>query len=323
MAMIRHPRLHGLVAAAHTPFHPDHSLAPEVVSLQAEHLAKHGVRCVFVTGSTGESHSLTRGERIRIYEAWAQAAPSEGLRVIAHVGSNCIEDARYFASAAAEYRFSAISALAPSYFKPADCAMLVDCCASIASAAPDLPFYYYDIPSMTGVRFDMREFLPLAANRIPNLAGIKFTNNDPGMYRDCLGFEDGRFDIPWGIDEKLVTALGVGAKGAVGSTYNFAAPLYQELIAAFEGGDVERAAELQKESVWLVDQLAAVGYFGAAKALMDWLGVPVGPARMPLGNPDKRQLADLRAKLADFRWFGSSWQGAAAGSTAEMKSLAH
>lgn len=308
--MIRFTRLHGLVAASHTPFHADGSLAPEVVPLQAAHLARNGVRRVFITGSTGESHSLSRDERVRIYQAWAEAGPATGIQVVAHVGSNCLDDSRYFAAAALDMGFSAIAALAPSYFRPADCAMLVDCCASIAAAAPGLPFYYYDIPSMTGVRFDMREFLTLAAPKIPNLAGIKFTNDDPAMYRDCLDFEDGRFDVPWGIDEKLVTALGVGAKGAVGSTYNFAAPLYQELIAAFEGGDHASAEALQRESVWLVDQLAAVGYFGAAKALMGWLGVPVGPARMPLGNPDPGQLAGLRERLAGFRWFGESWQDA-------------
>ena len=321
--MKRFQKLHGLVAAAHTPFHPDMSLAPEVVPFQAAHLAGNGVRRVFITGSTGECHSLSRDERIRIYQAWAEAGPAEGIQVVAHEGSNCLEDARCFAAAASELGFSAIAALTPSYFKPADCAMLVDCCASIASAAPGLPFYYYDIPSMTGVRFDMREFLSLAAPRIPNLAGIKFTNDDPAMFQDCLGFEDGRLDVPWGIDEKLVAALGDGAKGAVGSTYNFAAPLYHELIAAFASGDQGTAEALQRESVWLVDQLAAIGYFGAAKALMGWLGVPVGPARMPLGNPTARQLSELRDKLADFRWFGESWSGVESSPIGKTKNLVH
>jgi len=304
------PKLHGLVAATHTPFHPDASLAPEVVPLQAAHLAANGVGIVFITGTTGEAHSLTRDERLAIYRAWAVAGPAYNLRVVAHVGSNCLEDAKAFTAAAAEFGFEAVAALAPSYFKPRRVDSLVDCCAAIAAAAPGLPFYYYDIPTLTGVVFDPLDFLAAAAVRIPNLAGIKFTNDDLAAYARCIGFEQGRFDIPWGIDEKLVDALGTGALGAVGSTYNFAAPLYQELIAAFQQGDIQTARTLQRQSVGLVEKLAAIGYFGAAKALMGWLGVPVGPARLPLDNPTPAQLDALRAELGEFPWFGpSQWSG--------------
>ena len=300
------PRLCGLVAAVHTPFHADGSLAPEVVPAQARHLAGSGIGTVFVTGSTGEFHSLTRDERLAIYAAWAEAAASCNLRVVAHAGSNCLEDAMVFAAAAADHGFHAVAALAPSYFKPAHLGALVDWCAEIAAAAPRLPFYYYDIPSMTGVHFKMDGFLTEARPRIPNLAGIKFTHDDLATYVRCLALEGGRFDIPWGIDEKLVDALAVGAQGAVGSSYNFAAPLYQELMAAFQRGNEETARTLQRQSVDLIESLVAIGYFGAAKALMGWLGVPVGPARRPLDNPRPAQLAALRSKLDGFPWFGPS-----------------
>ena len=316
------PKLHGLVAATHTPFHPDGSLAPEVVPLQAEHLVNNGVEIVFITGSTGEAHSLTRDERFAMYRAWAEAGPAHNLRVVAHVGSNCLHDAKAFTAAAADCGFEAVAGLAPSYFKPSRLESLVDWCAQIASAAPDLPFYYYDIPSLTGVRFDMVDFLAEAAACIPNLAGIKFTNDDQATYEKCLRFDGGRFDIPWGIDEKLIDALGVGAMGAVGSTYNFAAPLYQELIAAFQQGDLETARMLQRQSVELVQAMVPLGYFGAAKALMGWLGVPVGPARRPLDNPTTGQLDALRTKLESFRWFGPSWPHSPRGETATPSLMA-
>jgi N-acetylneuraminate lyase len=88
----------------------------------------------------------------------------------------------------------------------------------------------------------------------------------------------------------------------VGSTYNFAAPLYHELIAAFSAGDLEHARHLQSQSVWLVERLARIGYFGAAKALMGWLGAPVGGARLPMENPGRRELDELRRDLRGFRW---------------------
>lgn len=288
-------KLHGLVAATHTPFHPDGSLAPEVVPLQAAHLAGNGIRSVFITGSTGESHSLTRDERLAIFEAWAEAGPARDLTVVAHVGSNCLGDSKAFAAAAADLGLDAIAMLAPSYYKPGSLDTLVDCCAMVAAAAPALSFYYYDIPVLTGVHFPMAGFLAAAPARIPNLAGVKFTKDDLDDYARCLGL--GGFDIPWGIDEKLLAALQAGAKGAVGSSYNFAAPIYHKLIAAYEEGDLESARKLQQQSIDLIDSLAAIGYLGAAKAVMGWQGVPVGPARLPLDNPTPAQLEALREKL--------------------------
>jgi N-acetylneuraminate lyase len=289
--------LHELVAAAHTPFHADGSLASEVVAVQAEFLFRQGIRTVFITGSTGESHSLSQFEKHVIHDAWAEAAGRVGLRVIAHVGSNCLADARELAAKAAERGFHGVSALAPSYYKPGDLGRLVDCCAEIASAAPKLPFYYYDIPVLTGVEFPMVEFLRLAPRRIPNLAGIKYTNPDLVGYRRAFDEADGRYDLPWGVDESLLAALVTGARGAVGSTYNWAPQLYQNIISAYGAGRLDEAAALQSTAIAMIDAIAASGFLGTAKALMGRLGVPVGPARLPLGNPQTTEVDALMDRL--------------------------
>lgn len=291
------PPFHELVTATHTPFHPDGSLAPEVVPLQARFLAANGIRTVFITGSTGESHSVTCEEKLVMYDAWSKAAPTHGLSVIAHVGGNCLEDCKKLAKRAGELDFTAISALAPSYYKPGSLRSLIDCCAAIAAEAPGTPFYYYDIPALTGVNFPMEEFLRQAPARIPNLAGIKFTNPDLVSYRRSLDAAGNRFDLPWGVDETLLAALATGAQGGVGSTYNWAPRLYLDLIAAFHRGDMSEAARLQSISIAMIDAIAATGFLGTAKALMSHLGVPVGPARLPLGNPDEIQIETLIARL--------------------------
>lgn len=290
--------LHELVAAAHSPFHADGSLAPEVVPTQAAFLAANGIRTVFITGSTGESHSLCCAERLALYDAWAAAAPSHGLSVIGHVGSNCLDDSKTLARRAQDLGFTAISALAPSYFKPASLSALIDTCAAIAAAAPATPFYYYDIPVLTGVAFPMEKFLAEAPARIPNLAGIKFTNPDLVSYRRSLDAAGDRLDLPWGVDEMLVAALATGARGGVGSTYNWCPQLYRDLIAAFDRGDLAEARRLQSVSIAMIDAIAATGFLGTAKALMSRLGVPVGPARLPLANPSTEQVDALLAKLA-------------------------
>src|SRR5438067_649712 len=81
----------------------------------------------------------------------------------------------------------------------------------------------------------------LLGDRIPNLAGLKFTNSDLATFQRLLRLRDGRFDVVWGFDEYLLAALALGAEGAVGSTYNFAAPLYHRIIAALAKGDLAAA----------------------------------------------------------------------------------
>ena len=267
--------------------------------MQAAFLAANGIRTVFVTGTTGECHSLTGEERVAIYDAWADAAPAHGLAVIGHVGGNSIEDACMLARRARDHRFAAISTLPPSYFKPASLGDLVDWCARIAAEAADLPFYYYDIPSMSGVSFPIEQLLIEAPPRIRNFAGVKFTNLDLVSYRRSLDVAGDRFDLPWGTDEALLAALATGARGAVGSTYNWAPKLYVNLIDAFTRGDVVEARRLQSISIAMIDAIAATGFMGTAKALMCRLGVPVGPARTPLSNPSPAQIDALRSRLND------------------------
>jgi N-acetylneuraminate lyase len=291
--------LHEFVAAAHSPFHADGSLAAEVVPAQAAFLAANGIRTVFITGTTGECHSLTCAERLTLCDAWAVAGRAHDIAVIAHVGGNSIEDARALARRAGELGLSAISALAPSYYKPETLADLIEWCAAIAAEAPELPFYYYDIPALTGVSLPMERFLLEAPARIPTLAGIKFTNQDLVSYRRSLDAADGRFDLPWGVDEALLAALATGARGGVGSTYNWAPKLYADLMGAFNRGDLAEARRLQSLSIAMVDAIAGTGFMGTAKALMCRLGVPVGPARAPLGNPSADQVDALMLRLGE------------------------
>jgi len=301
-------KLTGLVAATHTPFHADGSLNLAVVDRQAEHLLAAGVTTVFVGGSTGESASLTVDERLALAGRWGEVVRGSPTRLVVHVGHNCLADARALAAHAQAAGAVAIAALSPSYFKPKSVDALVACCADVAAAAPAVPFYFYDIPALTGVHLSMPEFLRLGSDRIPTLAGIKFTNPDLMAYQQCLHLHDGRFDLPWGVDEHLLAALAVGATGGVGSLYNFAAPVFHRLIAAFDRGDLPAARAEQYRAVRLVEVLAGFGYMAAAKAVMGFLGADVGPARLPNGDLSAAQRSELRRSLDDLGYFG--WQRA-------------
>ncbi|MFZ4765989.1 MAG: dihydrodipicolinate synthase family protein [Roseimicrobium sp.] len=296
-------RITGLVAATHTPFHTDRSINLAIVEKQAVHLQNTGVSHAFIGGTTGESSSLTLEERQALSVRWFDVIRGSPLKVIVHVGSNCLADSRLLAAQAQELGAVAVSAIAPSYFKPGNIATLVDSMAEIASAASELPFYYYEIPTMTGITLSPSEFLAQAADRIPNLAGIKFTSSNLMEYQLCRASHDGAFDIPFGFDEMLLGAFALGATGAVGSSFNFAAPIYNCLIAAFQRGDLDAAREEQMRSVRTIQKLAARGYMGAAKAVMKMLGVDVGPARLPCASLDAEQTRALRTELEQMGFF--------------------
>lgn len=290
-------KLTGLVAATHTPFAADGSLNLAIIEPQAEHLLQHGINAVFIGGSTGESQSLSCMERQQLTQRWVETVRGTPMKLLVHVGSNSLPDAKELAAQADKSGVAAIAAIAPYYFKPRNLESLVEWSAAIAAAAPQTPFYFYDVPVLTNVHYSMPAFLALAADRIPTLNGIKFTNNDLLAYQLCLQADQGAFDISWGIDECMLAAFALGGNSAVGSTYNFAAPVFHRLLAALAEGNLAAAREHQRRGTALIQLLLGYGYLGASKVIMQWLGVDVGPCRQPVGNINADQAAKLRREL--------------------------
>ncbi len=297
-------KLTGLVAATHTPFHDDGSLNLNIVERQAEHLLHDGVTTAFIGGSTGESHSLNIDERLQLTTRWMEVVRGTAMKVVVHVGSNCLVDAATLARHAQQSGAVAVAALSPSYFKPRNVETLVACARQIAAAAPATPFYFYDIPVLTGVSLSMPEFLAQGREVIPNLAGLKFTNPDLMAFQCCLRADGGSFDVPWGCDEFLLAAAALGATGAVGSTYNFAAPIYHRVLSAFADGDWKMARDEQFRAVQFIQVIVRYGFIAATKAVMTMLNVDVGPARLPNAPISKEQTAALRSELDSLGFFG-------------------
>ena len=149
--------------------------------------------------------------------------------------------------------------MAPNFFKPLSLELLVNWCERVATAAPDLPFYYYHMPVMTGVSFSMRTFLERAAASIPTLAGIKFTDENLFDFGRAIEFGIGRFELLFGRDEILLAGLALGATGAVGSNYNFAAPLFKSIQFPFASGRMEEAQRHQHQAMRLIALLRRHG----------------------------------------------------------------
>jgi N-acetylneuraminate lyase len=187
--------------------------------------------------------------------------------------------------------------MAPDYFRPTTLAGLIEVCAEIASAAPNLPFYYYHMPAMNGVNFPVIDFLKSAAEKIPNLAGVKYTYENLMDYRQCVAFEKGRYNILFGRDEIMLAALAMGAEGFVGSTYNFAAPVYHKIVGAFREQNLKVAQRYQTDAIEIIAALSRHGGMAAGKAVMKLLGIDCGPVRLPLQKVSPDSYEKLRVEL--------------------------
>ncbi len=295
-------RLSGLVAATFTPMNEDGTIRFEAIEPMVATLSDQGIAALYVLGSTGEGPSLTFDERCAAAVAFISAAANR-LPVMVQVGSECLRQSRLLATHAEQSGAAAISAVSPVYFKPDSVATLVAAMAEIASGAPTLPFYYYHIPTITGVAFSVVDFLEMAAARMPTFRGIKFTSQNVFEFQSCVEAADDRFEILWGLDEMLQCGLAAGAVAAVGSTYNFAAPIYQRLLAAFAAGDMETVRLEQSRSQAIVRTFIPFGSRGAQKAIMRMIGIDCGPSRLPISTLTSAQYAALETELRSIGFF--------------------
>ncbi len=291
--------LEGLIAAPFTPFHADGSLHVDLIPDYYNFLKRNGVAGAFICGSTGEGPSLTMAEKISLTNAWAAAAKDDNdFRVILFVGGNCLADCKELAALAAKSGLFGFSMTAPNYFKPATIEVLAACCVEVAAAAPDLPFYYYHIPVFTGVRFPMAKLLQMLDGKIPNLAGIKYTDEDVTEYTSCVNYGNKKYEVMWGRDESLLAALAVGGTAGIGSTYNYAMPLYNRLISAFKRGDMEAAAAYQQQSIDMIALLGKYGGMATGKEFMRAVGIDCGGFRLPFKDVPEERKAAFQEDLA-------------------------
>ncbi|HYH57491.1 MAG TPA: dihydrodipicolinate synthase family protein [Anseongella sp.] len=289
-------KISGLLAAPLTPMHPGGAINTGKIPAMVDMLVNNGIKGIFICGSTGEGPSLSVRERKELAEAFIDAA-GKRMKVFVHVGHNSLEEAKELAAHAQQTGADVISATPPAYFKVASTDLLVEILALIASGAPELPLYYYHIPSLTGVGLDMLDLLKAAELTIPTLAGIKYTAPFIHEFQACLNYPGKQYDVLYGSDEMLLAALATGAKGFIGSTYNFIAPLYLQLIRSFNSGDLERAQELQLKSVEIVRVIDKYGGLRSQKAMMKLIGMDCGPVRLPLRRLDGQELREMEKDL--------------------------
>ncbi len=288
-------KFEGLIAAPFAPMDEKGAVVYGRITAYYNFLKTSKIAGAFINGSTGEGVSLTQKERMKITEQWVTAAKENpSVKIINLAGgtsyAECIENAQH----SAETGVDAIALLAPYYFKPAGAGQLTEFVARVSETVPQLPVYFYHIPVLTGCYVSMFEFLKEAAPAIPNLAGIKYTHEDFMDFQSCINFMGNKYEMLWGRDENLLSALVLGTRSGVGSTYNYAAPLYYKLIEAFDAGDLVPARQLQQKAIDMIRLLGKYGGIATGKAFMRYVGIDCGEFRSPVKNMSREDYQNFK-----------------------------
>ena len=297
-------KIQGLVCAPFTAFDAQGSVDLAKVSLQAKFYKDNRVSGVFACGTTGEGSSLTMPEKKALFKEWA-GQRNEGFAVIGFLGGTSLEDCKDLARYAREVGLDAVAMTAPYYQRPASVKDLALAVAEVASAVPDMPFYFYHIPVITKVAFPMIRFLEIVDGLIPNFAGIKYTFESLYEYNRCRRYKNGKFDMLHGQDETILPCLAMGgAQGGIGGTTNYNGRCLVGIQKAWEEGDLEKARALQNYAQDVIDVICHFrGNIVGGKRIMKLIGLDLGPNRTPFQNITDEEEARLKAELEALDFF--------------------
>ncbi|HJR19347.1 MAG TPA: 4-hydroxy-tetrahydrodipicolinate synthase [Actinomycetota bacterium] len=281
-----------VITAMATPFAKDGSLDLDGAARLARHLVDHGSDGLVIAGTTGESPTLTHEEKRDLWTAVAEAIKGTAP-MIAGTGTYSTKESIELTETAREAGADAILVVTPYYSKPPQSGLAAHFKA--IAAATDLPIILYDIPGRTAKKIEHPTLLELA--KVPNIVGVKDAAADlAGTGK--LAAEAPAFKIWSGDDALTLSMLAVGAVGVVSVASHLVGHRIREMIAAHDKGDVEGAAQINRELVPLFEALFITANPIPLKAALEMVGLPAGPVRLPLVDATKEERDRVSSALA-------------------------
>lgn len=295
-----------ILPAVFTPMFDDGSIHYRKIGALYQRCIESGFNGIFLNGTTGECMSLSVEERKKILEAWTDCRRKHNnpsFKIFVHVGNNNLYEAADLADHAQAQGANGIAMVPTFYFRPRTLADLVDQCKHVAAAAPEVPFYYYNIPSLTGVNFPLTAFVEAAIKEIPTFSGLKNSFNDLVDYQQCLHFAKDKYQMYWGTDEVFMMVYAAGNRHYVGSTYNFMGSIYFKMLDAYHAGNLEKLTSLEAEATGIYRILNEYNSLIAGKEVMRHIGIDCGPVRRPLKSLKASETASLLERLQKTSFF--------------------
>jgi 4-hydroxy-tetrahydrodipicolinate synthase len=278
-----------VLTAIVTPFHEDGSVDYDAFQQLAQHLVDNGSDGIVVSGTTGESPTLSDAERADLLRAAVEAVGGRAT-VVAGTGTYSTSHSVELTETAHELGADAFLVVTPYYNKPPPRGIVAHF--EAVARASDRPVVVYNIPGRVVVNIEPETISRLA--EIPNVTAVKQANDDLEQARRIV--EIG-LDLYAGDDVLILPFLELGGRGGVCVHTHVVGPQVKELVRRFRAGDTEGAARLNRELEPALDILKVVGNPIAIKAALNLLGHDVGGHRLPLVPADESETARIRELL--------------------------
>ncbi len=269
-----------VLTAMVTPFHDDGSLDLDTARLLARHLADHGNDGLVIAGTTGEAPVLTDDERLSLFAAVIEAV---SIPVIAGTGTNDTAHSVHLTREAEALGAAGVLAVCPYYNRPSQ-AGIAGHVKAMASATT-LPVMIYDIPVRTGRKISTATLLSLFRD-VPNCLALKDAAGNPAETAVLVNAVPDGVEVYSGDDGMTLPLLACGAVGTVGVATHWTAEDHQEMFDLWDKGDTVGARLVNSR---MLESFAFETGDDApnpipTKAMMRHLGIPVGQARLPMGD---------------------------------------
>ncbi len=275
-----------VLTAIVTPFGDDGAVDYDAFRALAEHLVEHGSDGLVVTGTTGESPTLSDDERLELYRV-AIDAVGDRATVVAGTGTYSTAHSIHLTQTAHEAGADAFLIVTPYYNKPPPRG-IVEHFKAIA-AETDRPLIVYNIPARVVLNIEPETMALLAG--IPNVKAVKQANDDLDQGRRIVELG---LDLYAGDDDLILPFLQLGGVGGVCVHTHVAGPQVKQMIRRFRAGDVEEAQRIDRELQPALDLLKVAGNPIAIKAALRLLGHQVGGHRLPMVEATEAEYAQVR-----------------------------
>ena len=278
-----------ILTAICTPFKPDGSVDIPAFRRLAAHLVANGSDGIVVTGTTGESPTLSDDERFALYEA-AVDEVGDSATVVAGTGTYATDHSVHLTARAHELGVHAFLVVTPYYSKP-PVRGIVRHFEEIA-AVTDRPIVVYNIPGRVALNLETNAIAQLT--EIPTVRAVKQANPDLEQARAIVALG---LDLYAGDDDLVFPFLEVGGTGGVCVHTHVVGPQVKEMVRRYRDGDVEGARALDRELAPSIDLLRVVVNPIAIKCALNLLGHEVGGHRLPLVEATDEEREAVRGCL--------------------------
>jgi 4-hydroxy-tetrahydrodipicolinate synthase len=285
-----------LLTAMVTPF----DKKGEVDLMQAKNLAlallKSGSQGVVVSGTTGESPTLNKEEKLRLFAEIKSAVGNEGV-VVAGTGSNSTRESIELTRKAEKVGVDAILLVVPYYNKPTQEGLFQHFKAVAESVS--LPCILYNVPSRTVTSLAVEIVIRLS--QIENIMGIKEASGNLEQVAKIIQGTKKDFLVYSGNDGDTLPILALGGYGVISVASHLVGNQIRKMMGKFLSGKTEEAAQIHRELLPLINALFIVSNPIPIKHALNYIGFPVGKPRLPLTEPDEKSKAMIEAALKNYR----------------------